>query len=217
MKIGFLSDAHGNLLGLLACLARLQREGAEQIYFLGDAIGYLPAGLAVIEELKHRNIPCLLGNHEAMVTGLLPLSDEKNRIYRLSLLMKGLIPDWPRSRSITVGQQRILLVHGRPADPLSGYCYQDQSLAATEISGYTVVVMGHTHHPYINKAGTTLVINDGSCGLPRDGQRQLSCCYYDTVSGTAKILSIPFDFKKLLDSFTPGTIAEEVMIKLLKG
>ncbi|MDD5491368.1 MAG: YfcE family phosphodiesterase [bacterium] len=217
MKIGFLSDAHGNLPGLLACLDSLRQEGAEQIYFLGDAIGYLPAGLAVIEELKHLNIPCLLGNHEAMVKGLLPLPDEKNRIYRLSLLMKGLVPDWPRSRIITVGRQKILLVHGRPADPLSGYCYQAQSLTETETVGYSVVVMGHTHHPYVDRAGTALVINDGSCGFPRDGQQQLSCSYYDTSSETAKILFIPFDFKKLLGSFTPGTVAGEVMTKLLKG
>lgn len=217
MKIGFLSDAHGNLPGLVACLDRLQQEGAEQIYFLGDAIGYLPSGLAVIKELASRNIPGILGNHEGMVTGLISLPADKNKVYRLSLMMNGLIPDWPQSRSFIVDHKPILLVHGRPAEPLSGYCYQYHSLTEQEIAGYTVVVMGHTHHPYIKNEGNVLLINDGSCGLPRDGKQQLSCALYDTVSGKADILRISFDFKKLLDSFDKDEIAEEVIIKFLKG
>ena len=42
MKIGILSDAHGNPHGLNRCLTALKREGAERLYFLGDAVGYLP-------------------------------------------------------------------------------------------------------------------------------------------------------------------------------
>lgn len=217
MKIGFLSDAHGNIQGLVSCLDKLQQEGAEQIYFLGDAIGYLPSGQHVIAELLKRKIPGLLGNHEAMVTGLLAVPAGKNEIYRLSRLDSDIIPGWPQTLTVTLDHKSILLVHGRPADPLNGYCYEDQCLEPSEIAEYEVVVMGHTHHPYIKNEGNVLLINDGSCGLPRDGKQQLSCALYDTVSGQADILRISFDFKELLDSFTPGTVAEEVVNKLLKG
>ena len=225
MKIGFLSDSHGNLQGLMTCLDRLQEEGAKQVYFLGDATGYLPSGLEVINELNKRQIPCLMGNHEAMLTGLLPLPEDKDRVYRLGPLVEAMPAEmkekitatWPKKLELTIDNRKILLVHGRPSDPVSGYLYQDQPLEEAEKGAYTVIVTGHTHHPYVKNEGNVLLINDGSCGLPRDGQSQISCALYDTVSGQADILYISFDFKKLLDSFDKDEIAQEVTNKLLKG
>ena len=51
MVIGLLSDAHGNPLGLRSCLAALRAAGAGQVYFLGDAVGYLPGEAEVIDIL----------------------------------------------------------------------------------------------------------------------------------------------------------------------
>ena len=51
MRIGVISDAHGNPLGLRACLDFLAGEKVEAIYFLGDSVGYMPAGGDVIDAL----------------------------------------------------------------------------------------------------------------------------------------------------------------------
>jgi len=40
MKIPVLADIHGNLEALRACLAHVEREGAEMHVFLGDLVGY---------------------------------------------------------------------------------------------------------------------------------------------------------------------------------
>ena len=41
-KLGFISDAHGNLPGFEAGLRQLEREKVDQVIFLGDAVGYIP-------------------------------------------------------------------------------------------------------------------------------------------------------------------------------
>ena len=48
MKIGLLSDAHGNPDGLANCISVLRSRGAERLFFLGDAVGYLPRWLEVL-------------------------------------------------------------------------------------------------------------------------------------------------------------------------
>ena len=58
MVIGLLSDAHGNPLGLRSCLAALRAAGAGQVYFLGEAVGYLPGEAEVIESSgPRRHLP----------------------------------------------------------------------------------------------------------------------------------------------------------------
>jgi hypothetical protein len=43
MKIGYISDAHGNVGAFEQGLKVLEAFCCEQIFFLGDAIGYIPS------------------------------------------------------------------------------------------------------------------------------------------------------------------------------
>src|SRR5690348_6939565 len=65
MKRGFLSDAHGNVEGFEAALSVLDRVGVDELYYLGDAVGYLP-GAAVVGSLRRSGARAIMGNHEAM-------------------------------------------------------------------------------------------------------------------------------------------------------
>jgi hypothetical protein len=69
-SIGFVSDAHGNPYGLQACVDALRERGAGTLYFLGDAVGYLPLAEEVLAILAREGATCQLGNHEAMLCGL---------------------------------------------------------------------------------------------------------------------------------------------------
>ncbi len=84
MVIGLLSDAHGNPLGLRSSLAALRVAGAGTIYFLGDAVGYLPGETEVIEVLVSEGVICQRGNHEGMLLGDLPLDADRDRSYMLA-------------------------------------------------------------------------------------------------------------------------------------
>jgi predicted phosphodiesterase len=75
---------------------------------------------------------------------------------------------WPASKTLNVLGKKILMVHGRPSAPLHGYLHKNDQPSPEETNGFDVIVMGHTHRPFIQQFGRTLVINAGSCGLPRD-------------------------------------------------
>lgn len=219
MLIGFLSDAHGNPFGLVSCYSRLRSEGAERICFLGDAVGYWPHSTAVLKELMSLEVPCIMGNHDAMLLGLLPIPEEKEKSYRLkpaalsvSATTKRMMTDeWPLKRELIFDGKRILLVHGRPTNPLEGYLYEKDLALPGEPDAFDVIAMGHTHHAFVKHERKVLWLNAGSCGLPRDIGYMASCMLYDSVLHSARILRVEMDTESLLASCTPGSVAPEVI------
>jgi predicted phosphodiesterase len=200
MILGLLSDAHGNAGALAACLEVLAAEGAERCFFLGDAVGYLPEENAVLGLLQARGVTCLRGNHEAMLLEQLPVPPGRDAVYRLSEARLRLEPrfrdwiaQWPERLELDLGGKRLLLVHGSPADPLQGYIYPDSDLSPWRGLPVAALAMGHTHRPFCAHAGPLLVLNVGSCGMPRDAGGLASCARYDTATGTAELLRVPFD------------------------
>jgi len=200
MIVGFVSDAHGNPDGLAACLSTLDRQGAERIYFLGDAVGYLPEENVVLDLLRSRGAVCIRGNHDAMLLGNLAIPEGRDAVYRLAGARARLharhrewMRDWPDRLALDLGGCRLLLVHGSPADPLQGYVYPDSDLAPFATLPFDLVAMGHTHRPFVAGRGPVTAMNVGSSGMPRDAGSLASCAVYDTSARTAEILRVPFD------------------------
>ena len=63
MKRALISDIHSNLEALEAVLADIRRQGIEEIYCLGDIIGYGPNPRECIDLVMKVNV-CILGNHD---------------------------------------------------------------------------------------------------------------------------------------------------------
>ena len=83
MKIAVLSDIHGNRIALEACQSMIQKLKCDYIVCLGDIVGYYPDALVCLKMLKDNGIICLMGNHEAILLGLLPVSASNEKIYKL--------------------------------------------------------------------------------------------------------------------------------------
>jgi predicted phosphodiesterase len=204
VTIGILSDAHGNAEAFELARSLLEREGAETIYFLGDAVGYLP-GTAALEAVDRAGIDCVRGNHEAMLLepDRLPADDSAYRLRETASEMpdrlRHVIEGWPPTRTIEEPFGRLLLLHGSPTDPMFGYVYPDTDLEPfaelPELRGATVV-MGNTHRPFVRVAGSTTFVNVGSCGLPRDVGTLGAACILDETTGAARI--VRFDISKAL-------------------
>ena len=64
MKIGVISDIHGNFEALKSVLKELDRMGVSEVYSLGDVVGYYSQVNECCEELIERDIPNLMGNHD---------------------------------------------------------------------------------------------------------------------------------------------------------
>jgi predicted phosphodiesterase len=205
MIVGLVSDAHGNADALEKCLDVIEREGARKTYFLGDAVGYFPEENAVLDLLRSRGAICLRGNHEAMLLGKLTIPEPRDTVYRLAEASarvqdrhRAWMQEWPDRLELTLDGRRVLLVHGSPANPIQGYLYPDSDLTALRTLPFELVAMGHTHRPFLARAGPVTVLNVGSSGMPRDVGNLASCALYDTATGAAEILRVAFDTSGLV-------------------
>ena len=195
MRIGIIADVHGNLNALEKCFFLLKEQQVDKIFFLGDAIGYYPYGIESLTFLKDNKIACLMGNHEAMLLNRLSYPERNELVYRLNPIKENIsaellefIGTLSPLMELELSGKRILMVHGSPSDPLSGYVYPNSELGEFDGLRYDVVFMAHTHIPFIKKYGNMKVINVGSCGMPRDNGNYSAFCVYDSESGDIDVL-----------------------------
>ena len=219
MRIGVLSDAHGNLAGFEAALASL--GGWEALLFGGDLLGYYFDSRPVMERLRELGAHCILGNHDACFLSQLghpvdpPFNAPPAEAYRrrygpaLDLAARELNQDdiaWLRaltpSRRLELGGARILLVHGSPWQVWDEYVYPDHARFGrfAELDD-DLVVMGHTHRPLIRTEGRVTLLNPGSCGQPRDSNPAASAAVVrvDDASLRCEIVRAPYDRTRLLN------------------
>ena len=203
---GLVSDAHGNPMGLRAAVDLLYRRGAKTIFFLGDAVGYMPLEREVMRFLSDNRAVCISGNHEAMLLNRLPRhADEVCRLAaaeaRLSANQLEDLASWPERRVIADERspdRTMLLVHGSPNDPLQEYVQPNADLGFVDHLNVAAMACGHTHRPFVARRGTKLVTNCGSVGLPRDNGGSASCAFLDLATLSCEILRARFDVQGLL-------------------
>jgi predicted phosphodiesterase len=205
VRLAILSDVHGNSAALSACISHIERLGADERVFLGDAVGYLPDSPGCLELLSSNGFICQKGNHEAMLLGELALPPEADRVYRLEQTKARLPPGylamlsrWPTMRVLEREGRNILVVHGTPASPLEGYGYPDSDLSDWSGLPYDAVFIGHTHRPFAQRIGRLLVGNVGSVGLPRDVGCLACFAIYDSVNDECVHYRVPIDVEHLL-------------------
>jgi putative phosphoesterase len=221
MRLGFVSDAHGNSDGLGISLKFLRKQCVDEIYFLGDAIGYMPDWYGVFSLLEEFNVLCIQGNHERM-SYIALANAPQNLVYKISPdLLKAnehcllRAASWPTSMNLQVQRKKLLLVHGSPSAPSDGYVYMDTPLEAFATVDADAIFMGHTHRPFVKRAYGKLLVNVGSCGLPRDVGNLASCAIYDVEKDNCEIFRLPFDVNNLLTQFK-GEIHSSVESCLLR-
>ena len=201
MKIVFFSDIHANLPALEAFFKDVESVKPDAIYCLGDLVGYNVWANEVVNEIRARKIPTIMGNHEeALLKPIInedklsnkgltrALVNESNRDYLINL---------PRHLSLSFSNgdhfYNLLLVHGS-VKSITDYMVEDypenEVLEMMELSKADVLLCGHTHKPFhriIQKNKQQKhIINIGSVGKSKDGDPRV--CYalvelnQDTIS-----------------------------------
>ena len=216
MKLCVFSDIHGNRLFFEAILQTWDKNGYDQYVFLGDAAGYFPDGVWVLDWLQENDIRCVRGNHDAMLTGAIPITANKDEVYQIhdtqQLMRKkhlDFIQSWPDTMEEKMDGINLFFVHGTPDSPLEGYGYEDSAIAGFDQPGLDFLFIGQTHRPWIQKNLHTTVVNVGSIGLPRDHGSQPSFAVLDTITKKAEIIRQTVDPLPILQ--TPGKINPVVM------
>lgn len=197
MIIGILSDAHGNLLAFEQCLRCIESKKIDQLYFLGDSVGYYQDGNSILSLIEQFEMKCVLGNHEAMLLGYIELDERKDNIYKLQAQRESIssvnlemIKKWPKKIEIVQDGKRMLFVHASPWDNYQEYVYPDSDYSKFDELSYDYIFMGHTHIPMIRKTKMATIINVGSCGMPRDKGNSGSFAIIDTETGDVSIIRL---------------------------
>ncbi|MEM6661818.1 MAG: metallophosphoesterase family protein [Pseudomonadota bacterium] len=212
MRIAVFSDIHGNQYAYEAFIEAIEPEALDQIWFLGDWIGYYYGGCDILRDMRARGVRMIRGNHDqylldALESGqdrLAALAARYGQSYEIaSTELSDADIDFLRCVPAEIVEVtdgcRIRAVHGAPWDLLEGRAYPDvdRTKFAPWAADYDFLFLGHTHHQMELDYGGLTVINPGSLGQQRDGNR---CSYliFDTIARRFDRFSVVFDTAQLI-------------------
>ncbi|MBE9202324.1 metallophosphoesterase family protein [Synechocystis salina LEGE 06099] len=173
MKLAVISCVHGNFEALNAVLSDIDQQKADQIYCLGDLVGYGPYPNAVVEMIRSLDIPTCQGCwDEDIVEGLNAcecsypslLAESRGRTAHewTNNAIHPEVREYLAGLPLTMRHENLCFVHGSPNSQheyllpsMDGFAALERVLA-TEAD---VLFCGHTHVPYVRelKEGTISV------------------------------------------------------------
>lgn len=166
MKIGILSDTHGNIATTADAARRLRKAGVEAVFHGGDIGGMdVLAELAGVFESLGVPIHAVLGNVDIYS------SDYRFSPSNVGVQLHGRFAD------IRLGGMRIALLHG---DDLR--CHRQ----AVSCGDYDLVLSGHSHAVHDYNQGKTRCINPGTAGLGSPS----TCAVLDVASGELVVIEL---------------------------
>jgi len=245
MRCLIVSDIHGNLEAFEAVLNHA--GPVDSIWCLGDLVGYGPDPNACVELLRSRPHLCIAGNHDWSALGRLDLAEFNPDAREASLwTRKQLTPDnlafleaLPKELP-EPAQEHFWLAHGSPCHPIWEYILDDRT--ATDAFGCfqaTFCFHGHTHVPILirlaNQQGSErlawsqppeephtlgpgrMLINPGSVGQPRDGNRQASYMLLDPEALTVEHRRVDYEYWLTQDKMLEHKLPPRLAMRLAYG
>jgi diadenosine tetraphosphatase ApaH/serine/threonine PP2A family protein phosphatase len=240
-----ISDVHSNQPALESVLAAIDEAGVEQIWCLGDVVGYGAQPDACAELIRERCDVCLAGNHDLAVLGGLDISSfsetaavavewtRENASAGTIEFLRGLEP---AGRHDGVG-----LFHASPRDPIWEYVLSiEQAEDGLDVQEERVSLIGHSHislfftRPDGGKHGDTQgaqagdgallslesgawLVNPGSVGQPRDGDARAAWLELDTEEWTARFHRVPYDVATAAETILAAGLPSQLAERLEVG
>jgi len=210
MRVAIASDIHGNKQAFEAVIAAAEADGADELWCLGDLVGYGAEPDACVALADAHCTLCLAGNHDLAVVEVLSLEEFSRGAALAAYWTREVIRPDTREYLLSLKPQShaegIGLFHASPRDPIWEYVLS--ALAAElcfDATDYRISLIGHSHvalsfhRPEGQPAtGTTRrdgsevdlsagewLVNPGSVGQPRDGDPRAAWLVLDTDRWTA--------------------------------
>jgi putative phosphoesterase len=206
MRIGLISDIHGNDVALEAVAASLSEEDVDELYCLGDVAVGGPQPSATVTRLCELGCHLIRGNADEWLSTGLPREPATSDNEALSQIIswargqlsasdRAMLADAPLTRELDLCHgYRALLCHGSPranTDMIVATTSRDLLEPMLAGADADLVVGGHTHRQLFRRHGRMPLVNAGSVGLPLDaddpalGDGVASWAEYCVISVTA--------------------------------
>lgn len=224
MKLALISDVHANVVALEAVLDDIRARGADRILCAGDVVGYYPYPNETVELFRKHDITSIQGNHDRAVLrtdprGLNPLAGDTAvwTALRLSASSMEYLRSLPSRTRLCVDGISVAICHGSPRDD-DEYTYENEAdedlltMAQSEL-----LVMGHTHVPFVRKLPGGVIVNPGSVGQPRDGVPEASYALFDTGEMGATNHRVAFDIDAVAEATRSAGLPDFLAERLYHG
>lgn len=178
VRLGLISDLHGNRLAFEAVLEDLEKAGIDRLVCLGD-VAAGPEPRATIERLRDLGCPVVVGNWDCwLVEGMPHLPGEEGPKLRdqgdwsaaqLGETEQAFLAELPPYVEVNLDGAEVLCVHGSPrsnTDDIQATTPDDELAEMLAGSEPAFLAAGHTHVQLARQHGSTLIVNPGSVGLP---------------------------------------------------
>jgi putative phosphoesterase len=127
-------------------------------------------------------IKAVLGNHDHYIitNDYSKLSEDVEKVDSLNRnIIKKENLTWvkkqPETQELEIQGIKISVFHANPITPIRGYIQKVDAVQRLcefkKLTGAHILILGHTHRPYVHSTGNFAIINPGSVGLPRDESR----------------------------------------------
>jgi predicted phosphodiesterase len=246
MRLALISDIHANLPALEATLAAIDETEIDEIWCLGDVVGYGADPDDCTSLAAERCALCLVGNHDLAVLGELDVSSfspaaaaavrwtQRNASDETLRFLRGL--------EASDTDREVALYHASPRDPVWEYVlWPDQAAECIERQERRVSFVGHSHVAlfFVSEDGAAegadaqgaqagdgahldlsegrWLINPGSVGQPRDGDPRAAWLELDTEAWTATYRRVSYDIDRASEAIRSADLPPHLAQRLHIG
>jgi predicted phosphodiesterase len=241
MRVAVVSDIHSNLHALEAALAAIEAESPDELWCLGDLVGYGARPNECCAAISGRANVCLAGNHDLVVLGTLDISDFADEAAVAAQWTRGVLDDDARvflaSLHPQAKREGVALYHGSARDPVWEYVLSDEAAWWTfQATTEPLVLVGHSHVPLtISFDGDSLhggvaddgeevdlsekrwLLNPGSVGQPRQGDPRAAFLLLDLDARRATFRRVEYDVERTQTEMREEGLPEMLAARLALG
>jgi diadenosine tetraphosphatase ApaH/serine/threonine PP2A family protein phosphatase len=246
VRVAVISDIHANLPALEAVLGAIDGAEIEEIWCLGDVLGYGAEPDECADLVRDRCAICLVGNHDLAVFGALDIAAFSEAAAEAVAWTQENVSEHslaPLRELEPAGEREgIGLFHASPRDPVWEYVLSaEQANACFDVQSTRIALIGHSHvslyfaRPTAEEEGEEIrgsqasddalldlssgqwLVNPGSVGQPRDGDPRAAWLELDTDEQTARFHRTRYDVDRAAASIVAAGLPRRLADRLQVG
>jgi predicted phosphodiesterase len=245
MRVAIASDVHGNKQAFEAVIAAAEREGVDQLWCLGDLVGYGGEPDACVALAAQHCDVCLAGNHDLAVLGALDVSTfSETAAVAVEWTRDNASPatiEFLRGLEPAAARAGIGLFHASPSDPVWEYVLSiDQAEAGLNAQEQRIGLIGHSHialffarpdgagkgeaqgaqagdGALLRLESGSWLLNPGSVGQPRDSDPRAAWLELDTEHWTARYHRVDYDIATAAETILAAGLPSQLAERLSVG